>query len=248
MRETVLRAAAPFILVCVFGLFMSGCAGGQTDGGTLTVGVRSDIANFGYYNRNTDKYYGLEIDFAKELAGRLGYADISFVAVDPTNREEKLEEGEVDCLIACYTITDERKERFDISSPYYTDSVVIMVERSSMIGGADELAGKRIGVLEGSATAQQITKVLQGVEFCTMDSYDKLIAALEEGRIDAVSTDGCILQQYMTKEREYIDIKISEQPYGVAMKKNSGLTKKMEEAVQGICSDGTMEALADKWR
>lgn len=241
--------------------------GSNTKKGTLRVGVRSDVTNFGYYNENTEKYYGMEIDLAWELAERIGYETVEFVSVDPYDREQKLENGEIDCLIACYTITPERQKRFNISSPYYTDNVVIMVEKSSMIDSAKQLLGKKIGVIEGSATAQQVTsglfaqgivtdytadsfdaaKYSGGITFCEMDSYEELIAALEEGTIDAVSTDGCILQQYMTEERSYVSINISEQFYGVAVNKNSTLIGSIEEAIQGICSDGSMEMLIDKW-
>lgn len=251
--------AAVWLLIAV--LLLCGCTKEEERTGTLTVGVRRDIANFGYYNRNTGKHYGLEIDLAKELARRLGYATVTYVSVDPDDREERLDSGDVDCLIACYTITEERQERFDISSPYYTDKVVIMVEKSSMIENAAELADKKIGVRQGSTTALQITEALYhegiievndaescGVEFCTMETYDSLVTALEEGVIDAVGTDGCILQQYLTQEREYVDLDISNQSYGVAMKKGSALTGKIENAIQEICADGTMEALADKWK
>lgn len=258
--QVTLFVSLMFIMLC-------GCSsnGGK---GTLRVGVRSDVIDFGYYNENTEKYYGMEIDLAQEVAQRIGYNAVEFVSVDPNDREQKLENGEIDCLIACYTITPERQERFDICSPYYTDHIEIMVENSSMINDANQLLGKTIGVMEGSTTAREITAELyaQGIltdyiednfdateysgelTFYEMDSYEELIAALEEGSIDAVSTDGCILQQYMTEERSYININISEQLYGIALNKDSALTSSVEEAVQSICSDGSMEMIIEKWR
>ncbi|MCH5267653.1 MAG: transporter substrate-binding domain-containing protein [Lachnospiraceae bacterium] len=247
-------------------IMLCGCDG-NTGQEALRVGVRSDVINFGYFNESTGKYYGMEIDLAQELAQRLGFNKVEFVPVDPYDREQKLENGEIDCLIACYTITPERQERFDISSPYYIDSTVIMVENSSMIDDVKQLLGKKIGVMENSSTAREITAALfeqgivtdytedsfhvaeysGGVTFCEMASYDELIAALEEGSIDAVSTDECILQQYKTEEQSYVDIDISEHLYGVASNKDSALTNSVEDAVQGICTDGSMKILIDKW-
>lgn len=68
-------------------------------GGTLTVGVRDYIINFGYLNEKTGKYYGLEIDIAQEMAERMGYGEVEFVTVTPDNRKEMLLDGKVDCLI-----------------------------------------------------------------------------------------------------------------------------------------------------
>ncbi len=121
--------------------------------------------------------------------------------------------------------------------------------------------------MKGSATALQIVEALyrQGIvtapgtgtftaaeyegeiTFCEMDSYEELIRALEKGEIDAVSTDGCILQQYMTQERQYIDLDTPEQCYGIALRKGSGLTPQVEEALQSLLDDGTLRALTDKW-
>jgi putative glutamine transport system substrate-binding protein len=53
-----------------------GCSSGS---GTLRVGVRADIQYWGYYNEKNGKYYGLEIDLARDLAKKLGYKDVASV-------------------------------------------------------------------------------------------------------------------------------------------------------------------------
>ena len=91
---------------------LTGC-GGREKSGTLRVGVRDDIMNFGYLNKETGRYYGLEIDLANKLAEKLGYEEVEFVTVQPDNRKEMLQDGKVDCLVAAYSIADTRKENFD---------------------------------------------------------------------------------------------------------------------------------------
>ena len=68
MKKTRLLAAA-LLAVVLTGLF-AGTGTALADSSTLTVGVRDDIVNFGFLNETTGKYYGLEIDLAKELASR----------------------------------------------------------------------------------------------------------------------------------------------------------------------------------
>ena len=151
------RAFAAIVLLVAFiaaavGLAgLSGCtaADSQQEGDTLRVGVRSDIVNFGYLNERTGKYYGLEIDIAEEMARRMGYADVEFVTVTPDTRKDMLMNGEVDCLAACYSISDTRLENFDFSPAYYTDDAVIMVENSSRITDIVELAECTFGAMSG---------------------------------------------------------------------------------------------------
>lgn len=122
----------------------------------LNVGVRSDIVGFSERNPNNGKHYGFEIDLANELANRLGYGGCSFTSVTPETREEMLSSGKVDCLIACYSISDERKKLFDFSAAYYTDSVILVVENTSLIQSFSQLKGGTIGTVSGTNAAPQL--------------------------------------------------------------------------------------------
>ena len=131
------RALFAMMLAIVLGacslIGLSGCgsASSPTGSDTLRVGVRADIVNFGYLNEQTGKYYGMEIDLANEMANRLGYSNVELVTVLPDNRKKMLLNGEVDCLVACYSKTDTRLENFDFFPVYYTDATPVMVENSS---------------------------------------------------------------------------------------------------------------------
>ena len=259
-----------FIAAAVGLAGLPGCtaAGGQQEGGTLRVGVRSDIVNFGYLNEQTGKYYGLEIDIAEEMASRMGYGDVEFVTVTPDTRKEMLLDGEVDCLAACYSISDTRLENFDFSPAYYTDDAVIMVENSSRITDIVELAECTFGAMSGSNTAPQLVLKLTEMGFTSgtddimnlgddnrfdtfrlvqMPSYKDLSLALEEGRIDAACMDGAIAHTYLNGDRSLLDFSISEQEYGVATQKGSVLSQPVADAIQAMLDDGTIAGLIDKW-
>ena len=68
-RKNILQTLSMFMTV----MFLSGSTSVYAAENTLTVGVRGDIMNFGYYNETTGKFYGMEIDLAYELAERLGF-------------------------------------------------------------------------------------------------------------------------------------------------------------------------------
>lgn len=254
---------------------LAGCASAGDDkdassgSGTLRVGVRSDVVGFGYLNEATGKYYGLEIDIANELAERLGYADVEFKTVEPETRKDMLMNGEIDCMVACYSIAETRLENFDFSPAYYTDDSVIMVEDSSLIAGLDALKGKTFGTMAGANTAPQLALKLTEAGFTSgevvsqtedhsdtrfdtfrlvqMASYQELSQALEEGVIDAACMDGSIAHTYSTVDRHLLDFTIDTQEYGVATQKDSALSQPVAEAVQAMLDDGTIAALTDKW-
>ncbi len=242
-------------LVLLILLAVHGLAGGQramAEGQPLVVGVRDDIVNFSFLNETTGKYYGLEVDLAKELAARLGRDGVEFVTVTPTTREQVLQDGEVDCLIACYSINEERQELFDFSAPYYDDDTVFMVQTSSCFSRWMDLGGMTVGVLAGSNTGELVAETMKkyshkGVQLQEEDTYQALSDALERGDVDAVCMDGCIAQAYMNEDRAYLPGSLATQYYGVATQKGSALSEQVAAAMDEMLSDGTVQQYIDKW-
>lgn len=267
MRGTVKRKAAFLAaLALTAGMLTCGCAdnGGS---GTLRVGVRDDIMNFGYLNETTGKYYGLEIDIAAEMADRLGYSDVEYVTVTPDTRKDMLLNGDVDCIVATYSIAESREENFDFSEPYYTDSTVVVVEKSTLINSIEELKGLNIGTMAGSnASPLLATKLYElgiigeevisntdtftqydGVSVTKAPSYQDLDVLLEQGRVDAACMDWCIAETYMDDDRKFLDTEIADQNYGVATQKGSELSAEVDAVIQEMLDDGTISSMIDKW-
>lgn len=267
--KRVLAALAAAVLAVTAALSMVGCDGAAAagGGGTLKVGVRSDIVNFSLLNEQTGKYYGLEIDIAEEMAERLGYSDVEYSTVTPDDRNETLLEGKVDCLIACYSIAESRLENFDFSPAYYNDTTSVMVENSSLITDITQLHGGVFGIMSGSNAGPLLAIKLnemgiigdnvisntdegtqyEGVYVKKLPSYAELSQALEEGIVDAAVMDGSITDTYMNDDRSLLDINISDQQYGVATQKGSELSPRVAEVIQGMLDDGTIAALVEKW-
>lgn len=267
--KRVLAALAAAVLAVAAALSVVGCDGAAAagGGGTLKVGVRSDIVNFSLLNEQTGKYYGLEIDIAEEMAERLGYSDVEYSTVTPDDRNETLLEGKVDCLIACYSIAESRLENFDFSPAYYNDTTSVMVENSSLITDITQLHGGVFGIMSGSNAGPLLAIKLnemgiigdnvisntdegtqyEGVYVKKLPSYAELSQALEEGIVDAAVMDGSITDTYMNDDRSLLDINISDQQYGVATQKGSELSPRVAEVIQGMLDDGTIAALVEKW-
>lgn len=247
-----------FLLAALMALAVLGGCAASSQKGTLKVGVRDDIMGFGYLNPTTGEYYGLEIDLARKLAKDLGYGQVEFVTVTPENRKSMLLEGNVDCLIASYSIEETRLENFDFSPPYFADHTCIMVENSSMIEGIEDLVGKKTGVLDGANTAPKLSSKmielglisehdLKGSSLEKRDTYSELSLALEEGDVDAVCMDGGVARAYLDENRRILDDVVGTENYGVATVKGSALSGPVAASVTRMLDDGTIAALMDKW-
>ncbi len=232
--------------------------------GVLKVGVKSDVLGFGYMDPLTSEYEGMEIDLAKKLAEFLG-VDVEFTTVTAATRTELLDSGDIDCVMATFTITDERKQSWDFTTPYYTDYITVLVKDSSNIKTLEDLKDKTVGVSSGSTSAKSLVKAMiengvitgdgfneesfdpatwtEGISFKQYDDYPSISTALEADEVDAFCVDKSILAVYKTAGRSYIDAEFSPQEYGVATKKGSGFSKLCEDEISTWLSDGTIDAL-----
>ncbi|SNV02862.1 PEB1 [Megamonas hypermegale] len=234
------------------------------DRGTLKVGVKNVTKGFGYEDPATGEYSGLEISLAKKLAESLG-VDVEFTPVTAATRTALLDSGDIDCVIATFTITDERKNSWDFTTPYYTDHVGVLVENSSGIKNLADLKDKTVGVSSGSTSAKSLVEAMikagvisgdgydaktfdpatwtTGVKFKQYDDYPAISTALSAGDVDAFCVDKSILAIYNTDGRSYIEEEFAPQEYGIATKKGSGLSKVAEDFVQKSLNDGTIDTL-----
>ena len=224
------------------------------DAGTLRVGVKADVPNFGLQDAATGEFKGMEIDLAKAIAKRIGLAEdkVKFEAVTAKTRGPLLDNGQIDLVIATFTIKPERKEQWNFSEPYYQDEVGLLVKKSSGITGLAGLNGKTIGVAQGATSrdAVQVETDKAGikVKFLEFATYPEINAALESGRVDAFSVDKSILSGYVTEDSVILADGFSPQNYGIASKKGTDeLTKYINDMLTEMDSNGEKAALLKKW-
>ena len=224
------------------------------DAGKLRVGVKADVPNFGLQDAATGEFAGMEIDLAKALAERIGLSadDVEFEAVTAKTRGPLLDNGQLDVVIATFTIKPERLEQWNFSNPYYQDEVGLLVKKSAGIKSLADLAGKTIGVAQGATTKDAVKvetdKLGITVNFLEFATYPEINAALESGRVDAFSVDKSILSGYLTDESVILDDGFSPQDYGIASKKGTdGLTEFINDLLAEMESNGEMDKLLSTW-
>jgi len=221
--------------------------------GTLTVGVKEDVPGFGYLNPKTKEFEGLEVDIAKAIAMQIlgSESKVTFVPVNAKNRSAFLNQDRVDIVVATFTVTEERKQNYDFSDVYYTDSVGLMVKKDSGITSFKNLENKKVGVTQGSMTTTTIKNaaIKEGVflNCITYPSNQTLKDALEHGEIDAFAIDTSILHGYTDETVTILPERFDEMMYAVAIKKdNSAVTKQVNEVIRNLVKSGDLDKLIAK--
>ncbi|RFU19321.1 glutamate ABC transporter substrate-binding protein [Geodermatophilus marinus] len=195
------------------------------EAGSITVGTKYDQPGFGLLNPDGEPE-GFDVEIAKIVAGELGIApeDIEWTETVSANREPFIQNGQVDMVVATYTINDQRKQVVDFAGPYYVAGQDIMVAAGNPEGiqGPEDLAGKTVCSVEGSTPAQNIRDNYPEANLVTYDVYSKCADDLSNGNVQAVTTDNVILTGLVAGNPEGFELvgnPFTEEPYGIGVPK-----------------------------
>ncbi|WNZ95537.1 transporter substrate-binding domain-containing protein [Streptococcus iniae] len=219
--------------------------------GGLKIGVKQDVPNFGYYSADSGQYEGMEVDIAKKIAKKIAKSlkvKPEFTAVTAQTREALLDNGQLDIIIATYTITPERQANYSFSKPYYLDEVGFLVNKSGQAKTIKDLNNKTIGVAQGSTTKAAIEEYGKAnhltFTFVQLGSYPELAISLYSKRIQAFSVDKSILSGYKSKQTKILSQGFNKQSYGIASTKaNKDVTRYINELISKWEKDGTLQKI-----
>lgn len=256
-----MKKLGKLLLAVMLGLTLSGCGGESSstssldkikEAGVLKVGVKDDRINFGLKDTATGEYTGYEIDIVKQLAKEIlgDETKVEFTPVNAKTRTGLLDNGEIDVVVATFTITDERKESWNFSDPYYQDNVGILAKKGKYTGLKD-MDGAVIAVQQ-SATSQDAVKEAADkigvtVSFKEYGSAPECVTAVNSGVVDAYSIDVTALMSYLNDDTEILPDRFSPQEFGIATRKgeaDQALTDKVNEVVKTLQDNGTL----DQWQ
>jgi len=193
----------------------------------IKVGTKFDQPGFGLKGLS-GKPEGFDVEVAKIIVKELGIPEdkIEYVETPSKVREDVIVNGNVDFVVATYTINDKRKERIAFAGPYYEAGQNIMVKADdTTITGPDSFKDgtKKVCSVTGSTPAEEIKKSVKDVatQLVLFDTYDKCRDALKGGQVNAVTTDNVILLGYIAKEEGQYKLagdNFTKEPYGIGVK------------------------------
>ncbi|WP_435744441.1 glutamate ABC transporter substrate-binding protein [Nocardioides sp. SYSU DS0663] len=217
-----------------------------SEAGEITIGVKYDQPGIGYLEPGADEPSGFDIEMGKIVAAQLGIApeDITWEETVSDNREPFLQNGTVDLVLASYSITDERRGVVGQAGPYYVTGQQLLVreEDKEKITGPDDLDGVKVCSVTGSTSIKTVTEEY-GADPVPFDTYSDCVTQLQNGSVDAVTTDGAILLGYAAQapdELEVVGEPFSEERYGIGFNKdNTEMCEFLNDAIQESYDDGS---------
>jgi polar amino acid transport system substrate-binding protein len=225
--------------------------------GVLTVGLNLPSPGFQagavLPNKRVVAARGLEIDFARSLAARLGIRRVTFVNEPSFNRLLARGDKPWDIALAEVTITPARRESVDLSSPYLrADQGVLLRKTIAVPKTLAALARLRLCVQRGTTSVDVVRdRVSPSRPPFLFASVELLFDALRVGRCDAAVLDAPILaaERAFAPDRygPLAGVLRTNERYGVVIRKGSPLTGQVDAAVRALVGNGMLSRLERRW-
>ncbi len=218
--------------------------------GEIAIGVKYDVPPFGFNNPKTNEVEGFDVDLGRAIAERLG-VEPKFIEAISDNRIPFLQDGTADVILSTMTINEERVQEIEFSDPYFIAKGRILVKGdNSEITGVDSLAGKRVCTALGSTYEATIKEQAPEADLKLVDSYSECLELLQNGAVDAVSTDNVILTGMIIQDDtlKLVGDDLTTEPYGAGIKNNDTEFKEfVDSTIAEFKSDGRWKKTHEKW-
>lgn len=250
-----LRPVLTLLLTCTIGLaaVWPGPATAQStleaikSRGKIIIGVKTDFPPFGSVDAS-GKNIGFDIDIAHELTRRLlgSPSKVEFVSVTSGNRIPFLQSGKIDIIVATVTVTDERRKVVEFSDPYFLSGELTLVPKASAINDIKDLAGKRVGIIQGTITDADVAEMVPQANRVKYGKVTEAVLALKAGHVDAYVHDD-ILMLKLAKENPDLRVTgkaIYPRPYGIAVRKgDTEFIGWVNTQLKNMRADGTYDRI-----
>ncbi len=225
--------------------------------GKLVAGVKYDSPPFGYLD-DAGNPQGFDVDIVKEVQKDLSTfckktIGLELKQVVSKNRQEFIQNGSIDLAAATTTATFARMDTVDFSNIYFVDGQRLLVKSDSTIRSVRDLAGKKVGTAQGSTSEKNVKEAAPKALVQSFAQYTDAFVALQQGRVDAVTTDSTILLGLRASAEKPTDYKIvgpffSSEPYGIIVKQDDSKWRNfVNETLSRAGSDGTYKKIFAKW-
>lgn len=238
------------LVTALAALAITGC-GSKKGSDTINFGTNAEFPPFEFVGTNgvIGEFDGIDMAIAKQIAEENGKkVEISNMEFD--SLLIALKNGQVDAVIAGMTVTDERKESVDFSTPYYKATQVIIVKEGSDIKGAADLADKNTAVVQGYTGETVITEL--GYPYESFKKGTECVMELVNGKCDAVVIDSATASKYVSDNEGLAIIEdpaaFDSEEYAIAVAKgNDELLSMINASIEKMIKDGTIAELGDKY-
>ena len=230
--------------------------------GEFVIGYRADASPLSYDNADGQPS-GYSVDLCRRIAAavktHLGKSDIEikFVPVASDERLSVVKSGKIDILCGSTTITMTRQQEVDFTIPTFVTGGSILSLADSGIQGMSDLAGKKVGVVDSTTTAEQLEAYLKknliDAEIVSVADRNEGMNRLNKGSIDAFASDqivliGQVIEALNPKRYSLSNETFSYEPYGLVVRRNDADFRLVaNKALVQLYRSGQHAQMYNKW-
>ncbi|MFD8527379.1 glutamate ABC transporter substrate-binding protein [Streptosporangium canum] len=248
----VRRIGAVMIAMAAAAASLTACSGGSDK---FVIGIKFDQPGLGQ-KQPDGSFKGFDVDVANYVAKELGYTGdkVEFKEAISANRESFIQQGQVNMVIATYSITDDRKKKIGFAGPYLVTGQDILTRADdTTINSVDDLKDKKVCGAQGSSSPKRLVDKFgdawKGQYLTEQQGYGACLPLLENKQVDAISTDATILAGFATQSPgkfRLVGKPFSEEKYGIGVKLDDKDTReKINAAVEKMFKDGSWKKAVD---
>lgn len=258
------------LLIALLALSLAACSSEKTDAkyitdkGTLIIGITM-YPPMNYYDDN-GVLTGFDTEVAEAVCQKLGLK-AEFVEINWDSKEVELNAKNIDCLWNGMCITEERKQNMSISNPYMENQQALIMKadrEAEIMANVDGLIltaeagstgeGKVDGSIADDGTETVSAKeYFANVNYVPSDSMAKALMEVKSGTADFAIVDSTLGFYSVGEGTDFAelvcnaDLNFGAQEFGIAFRKGSDFTAKVNEAMAALLADGTLDEIASKY-
>ena len=249
MKKILAIVLAVMLFCCIF----AGCgSSAKTDSADKIVfATNPEFPPFEFVTTDgvIGEFDGIDMAIAAKIGEAMG-VEVEMQSMEFDSLLVALQNGQIDATIAGMTVTEERAQSVDFSTPYYTATQVMIVPEGSDITCAADMEGKTIAVVQGYTGETCVSDL--GYEYEAFKKGTECVMELVNGKCDVVVIDSATAQKYVADNEgltivEDPDVFASEE-YAIAVQKgNTELLDQINAAIEAMLADGTISELSAQY-
>lgn len=225
----------------------------------VVIGLDDSFVPMGFREKN-GKLVGYDVDLAKAVFKQYGIK-VDFQTIDWSMKETELKNGTIDLLWNGYSINPSREKKIAFSRPYLDNRQVLVTKKSSHIDGLSGMAGKSLGVQNGSTGAavldakpKLLKDKIKNKSAVLYDTFPDAFIDLNANRIQGILMDQVYADYYVDHQKDknayqvYESKQLPAEYFGVGMRKgDKTLRKKINQGLGRLQKDGQLRQINEKW-
>ena len=224
------------------------------DKGSMTIGI-TYFEPMNYKDKD-GKLVGFETEFSEAVCEELGVT-AKFQEIEWDSKEIELSSKTIDCIWNGLTITDERKANMSITNPYMENKQVMVCKKENVekFSTAEGVSGANVVAEAGSAGEDvgKQDKFFAEANFESVESQATALLEVKAGTADIAIIDYVMSIGTLRSGSDFENLSMVEaqsfspEQYGIAFRKGSDATAKVNDAMKKLAENGKLKAIADKY-